>query len=127
MSRGQSRRQQPPERRREPAIDFLGSQLGSIEEQLTAELSGLFRKSYPEVIRAYLARVCYRSTGTANVALCIRSRKIEARAIVGDVGHHFSRFFNSETFMDIVFLSADQEADLQTVCAPFYQSQGPAP
>lgn len=111
-----------PEARTEPAIDFIGPQEGPIETRLTSELAQLFAMTHPEVGRAYLVRVCYRSTGTISVALCIRSTMPKGEQLVTNVGHRFAELFNRETHLDIIFLSLEQEEDLKTVCRPFYEA-----
>ena len=38
------------------------------------------------------------------------------------VGRLFAGFFRPDAFLDIVFLSPDQEADIDKVCSAFYET-----
>lgn len=111
-----------PEPRTEPAVDFIGPQQGAVETRLTESLTELFRTTHREVTRAYLARVCYRSTGSVVVALCIRSTAKNNGAVVANVGQRFAGLFSLACHMDIIFINAAQDEDLASVCAPFYQA-----
>jgi hypothetical protein len=43
--------------------------------------------------------------------------------MVDDVNVAFSEMFSEESDLDILFLTGEQEIDLQRVCEPFFQSR----
>lgn len=105
--------------RREARIEFLGEQDGPPERQLkTLLIEGL--RQHSTVRRAYLARLGFAPVTTPSVALCLASTAGEDRRLVEICSGIFSSLFNSETALDIVFVSPEQEADLARVCSPFY-------
>src|SRR5262245_16648934 len=106
------------EARTEPRITFLGEQDGPPEAELKAAIAAELR-SWPRAERAYLARVGYDAGGDHEVALCIAGA--EDRRLVQKVSAVFQRLFASDTHMDVLFLTSAQEAELSTVCRPFYE------
>jgi hypothetical protein len=71
------------------------------------------------VERAYLARVAYHDSETPAVALCLRSKGPNDRQLVDRLAARFARLFDTEAHFDIIFLSAEQETEIQRVCRPF--------
>jgi hypothetical protein len=55
------------------------------------------------------------------VALCIAGKVENPEAIAAAVGNTFKALAPSETFLDVLFVRADQEVDLRRVCPPFYE------
>ena len=106
-------------RRVEQRVEFFGAQDGAPEGGLKRELVLEFA-TRPVIQRAYLAQVGYQSGKEKATALCIVSTQPEDEAIVSRIGDIFSRMFPKDAMLDIVFLSAEQEADLRRVCQPFY-------
>jgi len=72
---------------------------------------------FPEVTRAYLARVGFQPESKTSVALCVRSSGGNEEAIVKRVSARFAELFNKAVFLDV--LSAQQEVDLKRVCSGF--------
>ena len=109
----------PTEVRSEPRVEFLGEQDGPVEgklkEALTLELAG-----FPEVTTAYLARVGFQPENKTSVALCVRFSGGNKEAIVKRVSARFAELFNKAVFLDVLFLTAQQEVDLKRVCSAFY-------
>jgi hypothetical protein len=105
--------------RREGRVEFLGEQSGSVEDTLKRELILEFA-TRPDVRRAYLASVSFPPESEPAVALCILSRRPDDQSVVARVGEIFRRRFAKDTPLDILFLTAEQDADLARVCRPFY-------
>jgi hypothetical protein len=109
----------PAEVRSEPRVEFLGEQDGPTEGKLK-KLLALELAQFPEVTRAYLARVGFQPENKTSVALCLRSSGKNKEAIVRRVSERFAELFNKAVFLDVLFLTAQQEADLKRVCSAFY-------
>lgn len=77
----------------------------------------------PPIARAYLAEVAF-DAGEPAVALCIWSDRGEDRALVVRIGEMYRRRFGVDAFIDIVFLSEEEERDVAAVCRPFYSRPG---
>lgn len=104
--------------RREPRIEFLGEQDGGPERKLKELLVALFQRR-PAVRRAYLARVGFAPSAAPSVALCLAPSSAEGSTLVEEVRKEFT-FFSADAYLDILFLSEEQERDLQRVCPPFF-------
>ena len=109
----------PTEARSESRVEFLGEQSGPVEDKLKKALA-LELARFPEVTRAYLARIGFQPENTTSVALCVRSSGGNEEAIVKGVGAHFAELFNKPVFLDVLFLTAQQEIDLKRVSSAFY-------
>ena len=111
------KRQPEPEARVEPSIRFVGEQDGEPERELKDAMSALFTNE-PDVRAAYLALVVFSGVDQPQVVLCLASPEnpqLAARA--GDV---FTPMFGNGAFLDMLFLSEEQEGQLEKVCRPFY-------
>lgn len=95
----------PTERRSEPLVEFLGEQTGPVEVKLKGALA-LELAQFPEVTRAYLARVGFQPENKTSVALCVRSSGGNEEAIVKRVRFRFAELFNKAVFLDVLFLNA---------------------
>jgi hypothetical protein len=111
----------PTEMRSEPRVEFLGEQDGPVEAKLKAVLA-LELEQFPEVTRAYLARVGFQPDNEISVALCVRFSGKDKEAIVKRVRTRFAELFNRDVILDVLFLTAQQEADLKRVCSAFYST-----
>lgn len=105
--------------RREGKVDFLGEQSGSVEDTLKRELILEFA-TRPDIVRAYLATVSFPPQTESSAALCVVSRRPDDRSLVLRVGEIFRRRFSKEAALDILFLTAEQEAEIARLCPPFY-------
>jgi hypothetical protein len=106
--------------RREGRAEFLGEQSGSVEDTLKRALILEFA-TRPDIQRAYLATVAFQSQNDPAVALCIVSRRPDDRSLVTRVGE-IARRQSREAALDVLFLTAEQESDVERVCKPFYRS-----
>ena len=109
--------------RREGRIEFLGEHSGSAEDLLKRDLMFEFA-ARPDIQRAYLAKVGFQPQNETSVALCVVSTRPEDRSLVMRVGEIFRRRFARECDLDILFLTAEQEADIARACSPFYRRAG---
>lgn len=99
------------------AVRFVGEQDGEAERVLKVALASDLRAA-PEIRRAYLARVEYQD-GT-HVALCLAA--VADRSLVESIGSRFDKIFGLHEHLDILFITAEQEAELGRVCAPFHSA-----
>jgi hypothetical protein len=107
--------------RRAGKVEFLGEQSGLVEESLKRDLIFEFA-TRPAIQRAYLARVAFPPADMPSVALCIVSTQAENGALISRIGDIVRRRFAKDDALDVVFLSAEQELDLQRACRPFYSN-----
>jgi hypothetical protein len=105
--------------RREGRIEFLGEQSGSVEDTLKRDLMLEFA-TRPDIRRAYLAKVGFQPQTEPSAALCIVSARPDDKSLVLRVGEIFRRRFAKDAVLDVIFLTAEQEADVSRVCPPFY-------
>ena len=107
--------------RREGRVEFLGEQSGSVEDLLKRDLILEFA-TRPDIRRAYLARVGFQPQAEPSVAVCVVSRRPDDRSLVVRIGDIFRRRFGKDAVLDVLFLTAEQEADVGRVCRPFYSA-----
>lgn len=108
-------------RRREGRVEFLGEQSGAVEDTLKRELLLEFA-TRPYIRRAYLAKVGFQPQSETSIALCIVSTRPDDASLVVRVGEIFRRRFAKDLALDVLFLTAEQESDIDRVCSPFYSS-----
>lgn len=109
--------------RRESRVEFVGEQSGSAEDTLKRELILEFA-TRPVIRSAWLARVSFASQNEPAVALCILSDQPDDRSLVTRVSDIFRRQFGKDSFLDVLFLTNEQVAEVSRVCAPFYSRVG---
>jgi hypothetical protein len=109
--------------RREGPVEFLGEQNGSIEDTLKRDLILEFA-TRPDIRRAYLARVGFPPATESTMAVCILSKRPDDQAVVTRVGDTIRRRFSRDTPIEILFLTAEQDAELARVCRPFFSGAG---
>jgi len=109
--------------RREGKAEFLGEQTGSVEDTLKRDLILEFA-TRPDIRRAYLARVAFEGQSEPAMALCIVSRRPNDQAVVGRVGEIARRRFTKDAVLDVLFVTAEQDAELSRVCRAFYSAAG---
>jgi hypothetical protein len=105
--------------RREGRVEFLGEQSGSVEDLLKRDLIFEFA-TRPDIRRAYLARVGFQPDAETSTAVSIVSKRPDDRSLVIRIGDIFRRRFGKDAVLDVLFLTAEQEADVMRVCRPFY-------
>lgn len=105
------------EEHRETGVTFVGEQDGEPERVLKGKLSGALDE-FPSVQKAYLARVRYAGSEQVEVALCLFG-SAESTDIVDACSREFHSLFKPTLSLDVLFLNAEQEQRLATVCKPF--------
>lgn len=98
---------------------FLAEQDGIPEAILKESLITVF-SHFRAIHFAFLLRVRYRSNGEESIALCIRARTLFRGPIVKAVQRVFAQHFNADQFLDIIFISKRDLAEVGRVCMPFY-------
>ena len=114
-----TRQQVPVQERQEAALRFVAEQDGEVERELKAKWAAIFAKS-AGVTRAFLARTTSGGGGEPNVTLCICPRSAQADTLVQEVARPVRETLGSDQHLDIVFLSAAQEAEVSQVARPFF-------
>ena len=107
-----------PSVRHETRVEFLGEQGGASERELKSAIVELLPR-FPSVRRAYLARVGFQPDGRTSIAVCLVAGKPN-KALVRQIDGRFKALFAEDTFVDILFLSDEQDEDAARVCAAFY-------
>ena len=103
-------------------IDFVGPQLGAVEDGLKTAFSEVLLAT-PTARGAYLARIYRGNASAQTVALCLRSAiglddKLEERLLV-----LFRQHFRHDQRLDVLFLTEEDELRLREVCPPFYEKR----
>lgn len=111
------------EERTQPVLEFVGEQDGPSERDLKSEFLPIL-KSSRNVKRAYLARAKYSESDSSEVVLAIRSIGPSDQGLVRALCEVFSRLFRTDTHLDVMFLSTEQEIEVKRVCQPFYKVSG---
>jgi hypothetical protein len=57
------------------------------------------------------------------VALCIAPAHASSRALLDEVELVFAAQFAADAYLDVLFVDAQQESELQHVCPPFYRRE----
>jgi hypothetical protein len=104
--------------RREDRLEFLHEQDGENERRLKDAIRPLLAEH--QISRAYLARVAFDPSTSPSVALCLISPLGDDAALVERIATVFKAMASGGIFLDITFLSLEQEEDLRRVCPPFY-------
>lgn len=108
--------------RRDGQAAFLGEQTGLVESTLKRALILEFA-TRPAIRRAYLARVAFEPQASAPAtAVCIVSANPDDRSLVVRIGDIVRRNVADDSTFDVLFLTPEQELELQKVCRPFYTS-----
>lgn len=106
--------------RHDGKVEFLAEPHGKVEETLKRELLIEF-VTRPDIQRAYLARVAFPPAEEQSSALCIVSARPDDRSLILRIGEVLRRRFDKDTALEVLFINAEQEAELARVCAPFYR------
>lgn len=105
--------------RRAERMEFVGGQAGSAEDPLKRDLTLEFT-TRPGVLRAYLLDARFGDAAEPSRALCVRMAGADDPSLVTRVGEIYRRRFGSDAVLDIVFLTAEQDAAASAVSRPFF-------
>jgi hypothetical protein len=109
-----------PKAREERRIEFLGEQDGENERRLKDELRPLLEE-HGGIERAYLVRAGLQSADQPSVVLCLISRSGDDPSLVRRIAAVFEQLAPPNVYLDVGFLTAEQEKSVQSVCRTFYQ------
>jgi hypothetical protein len=97
----------------------LGEQDGPPEKGLKARLSDLFRTSVG-VTEAYLVRLVYQGREAVEVALALKSFRLDEPSVVEAIQRVFGEMFRNGQHLDVVFLGPEDEGVVRAAARPFY-------
>jgi SseB protein C-terminal domain len=120
MNRPNPFSKRPTQELRAPVLVFLGEQDGATERMFKEKLREILEER-KNVVTAYLARVHYGDPKNISVCLCMRVANAPDKPLVETIHSLFAQNFNRAVHLDMIFLKAEQEQQLATVCKPFYQ------
>jgi hypothetical protein len=104
-------------------VAFVGEQDGEVERELKFRLVDCFRGGL-EIRSAYLAQVTYGRSGPTDIALCLGGvPRRQERTVMEVAGKIFAGMFNNIPYVDVLFLSDEQERQAASVCRAFYFSK----
>jgi hypothetical protein len=107
--------------RRDEQVEFVGELTGPPQDTLKRALILEFA-TRPDIRRAYFTRLGGEAQSATSMVLCILSARPGDQSVIRRVGEIFSRVAPQGTELEILFVSAEQEADLARVSSPFYRS-----
>src|SRR5687768_1832242 len=101
------------EKRQETKIEYLGEKTGPVEDELKKGLVAVLEKN-PDVQHGYLAVISTDRSKSWSVALCLASKKDDEK-LIQELGVVFRSIFGNDQFLDMMFLTADAEQEVQKV------------
>src|SRR5712671_1638644 len=109
-----------PERRpiteiRTPKISFLGEQDGPVERTLKARWLPILSAS-PTIRRAFLVRASYEAPNDIHVVLALCSTGGPDLTLIEALRVPYADIFSRDCPLDMVFVNATQESDIERVC-----------
>lgn len=107
--------------RREGKVEFAGEQSGAIDDLLKRDLIIEFA-ARPDIRRAYLAGVVFQPQNESADALCLVSRRPDDKSLVVRIGDIVRRRLGRDAILDVLFLNAEEEAEVAKRCRPFFSS-----
>jgi SseB protein C-terminal domain len=110
----------PPDIIEPKLIEFIAEKTeGPPERELKQKLVPILEEA-GDISAAYLAIADYRDGSPPSVVLCLRSEKGDDPVIVSRIGKIFAQVFNAKEHLDVLFMDAQKESAVRTVCSPFY-------
>ena len=107
-------------------LKFVEEQYGKSEWELKQSLSKLFAL-YKKVFRVYLCKYIG-DDDKPSIALCLVLRNYDQDiGLVDKISGEFARVFKKDQFLDIMFLSEDDEQQIIGICSPFYTNDNMRP
>jgi hypothetical protein len=104
---------------RVPKVTFLGEQEGPVERTVKAQWMPIL-SAHAEVRRAFLVRAAYEGQSDAQVILALCSASGANSKLVEALRVPYSAIFSRNCPLDMAFVTASQESEIERVCAPFY-------
>ena len=103
----------------QPAIEFVGEQVGDVEQNIKSQWLPIFARD-TSVREAYLSVATYDHGTTFQPVLCVKRSGGANAALVDALAEPFRRDFSDGQALDIVFLQPEQERLVKLVCEAFY-------
>jgi hypothetical protein len=113
-----NKRKQDPQAFVVRKIQYLAEQDGPIEQQLKAEWRDVLQRL--SVPSAYLVRVQLPELSTSSVALMLSKGPLDDAKVVAALMPSFKTTMAASQFVDIIFMTQQQEAEVVKVCKPFW-------
>jgi hypothetical protein len=101
-----------------PTVRFVGEQDGPIERDLKAKWLLILANS-PQIRRAFLVRATY-ADQTQHVILALASTGGPDLTLVEALRVPYAALFSRDCPLDMTFVGASQQSDIEKVCPPFY-------
>jgi hypothetical protein len=98
-------------------FEFLGEQVGPVEENLKYELLAIF-KTDNALQKAFLLRARYEGDSD-HVVLALSSTK-QNEDLIRNIGITFGKIFAKDIALDIMYLNVETEKQAMQVAKPFY-------
>jgi len=100
-------------------IKFICPQDGKSELEFKQRLLPILLNR-KEIQNAYLVQVQYNYSKEKKIALCIQAQSGYEREIEKSISDIFVSMFNENQCLDIIFLDANQEKKIKSICPPFF-------
>lgn len=102
-----------------PTVKFLGEQDGPVERTAKARWLPILSAS-PTIRRAFLVRASYEAPNDIHVMLALCSTGGPDLTLIEALRVPYADIFSRDCPLDMVFINATQESDIERVCPPFY-------
>lgn len=109
-----------PQRYSSKVIRFVREQDGEAAAEWMVSVAPILARD-SRVKRGYLARVTYERADEEHVALCLVASAPD-ESLVREVCAVFTAMFRDDEHLDVLFVRPEQEAELDAVCTPFFNS-----
>ena len=102
-----------------PQVKFLGEQDGPVERTVRARWLPILSAN-PQIRRAFLVRASYEGPNDVHVVLALCSNGGPDLNLIEALRVPYAAIFSRDCPVDMVFVSATQESQIERVCPPFY-------
>ena len=100
-------------------VKFLGEQDGPVERTIKDQWIPILA-AHSNIRRAFLVRAAYERPDDVHVLLALCSNDGPNAGLVDALRVPYAAIFHRDCPLDMVFVSAAQEAHIESVCSPFY-------
>ena len=104
---------------RVPKVTFVGQQDGPVERAVKAQWLPIL-SAHAEVRRAFLVRAAYEGQSDVHVVLALCSTGRGDLKLVEALRVPYAAIFHRDCPLDMAFVTAAQESEIERVCPPFY-------
>ncbi len=101
-------------------VAFLGEQDGPVERTLKANWLPTL-SAHAEIRRAFLVRAMYEKRAEVHVVLALcSSGRVDLMTFIEALRVPYAAAFSRACHLDMAFVTAAQESEIERVCRPFY-------